>query len=84
MAQPQFTQTPHIKTRTAVLVFVKGSSAPIVLYVENPEALYDELQQVLKTPSAGLIEKTANGPIKKVSIQVSQIAAVAMQDEQYV
>lgn len=84
MSQPQFTQTPQIKVRTAVLIFVKGSSAPVVLYVENPQAIYDEIQQALKTPSAGLIEKNANGPIKKVSIQISQIAAVALQEEQYV
>lgn len=80
----QFNPTPQVKTRTAVLVFIKGSAAPIVLYVENPQATYDELQQLLKSPSAGVIEKTANGPIKKVSFQASQIAAVAMQDEQFV
>ena len=33
----------NIKKRISVLVFLKGSTAPLVLYVENPEALYDEL-----------------------------------------
>ena len=83
MAQ-QFGGTPQIKTRTALLIFIKGSSAPIVLYMENVQAVYDELQQMLKTGSTALIEKEATGPIKKVTIQAGQISAVALQDEQYV
>ncbi|MFA7658606.1 MAG: hypothetical protein WCY19_04170 [Candidatus Gastranaerophilaceae bacterium] len=80
----QFSGTPQIKTRTALLIFVKGSSAPVVLYVENPQAAYEEFQQLLKNPGAGLIEKEGNGPIKKLSLISSQISAVAIQDEQYV
>lgn len=76
--------TPQVKTRTAVLVFIKGSSAPVVLYVENPQATYEEIQQLLKTPSAAIYEKEGTGPIKKVSVQINQISAVALQDEQYV
>lgn len=80
----QFSGTPQIKTRTALLVFVKGSSAPVVLYVENPQAVYEEIQQVIKGQSSTLFEKEGNGPIKKVSILANQISAVALQDEQYV
>lgn len=80
----QFTGTPQIKTRTALLIFVKGSSAPIVLYVENPQAVYEEFQQIIKSPSGSLVEKEATGPIKKVSFHPSQISAVALQEEQYV
>lgn len=80
----QFGGTPQVKTRTALLVFIKGASVPVVLYVENPQATYDELQQLLKVPSSAIIEKEANGPIKKVTFQASQISAVALQDEQYV
>ena len=84
MAQ-QFSGTPQIKTRTALLIFVKGSSAPIVLYVENPQATYEEIQQLIKGQSlTTTIEKEGNGPIKKVTIHSSQISAVALQDEQYV
>ena len=83
MAQ-QFSGTPQIKTRTALLIFIKGSSAPIVLYVENPKATYDELQQLLKAQTSMLIEKEGTGPIKKVSFHSNQISAVALQDEQYV
>lgn len=80
----QFSGTPQVKTRTALLVFIKGSSAPIVLYLENPQAAYEEIQQLVKTQSATLIEKEASGPIKKVSFLANQISAVALQDEQYV
>lgn len=76
--------TQQIKTRTALLIFIKGSSAPIVLYVENPKAAYEELQQTIKSQISTLIEKEANGPIKRVSFHSSQISAVALQDEQYV
>lgn len=82
MAQ-QFT-TPQVKTRTALLVFIKGSSAPVVLYVENPQGVYEELQQAIKGQSATLIEKEGTGPIKKLTVLANQISAVALQDEQYV
>lgn len=80
----QFSGTPQVKTRTALLVFVKGSSAPVVLYVENPQAVYEEIQQVIKGQSSTIFEKEGTGPIKKVSILANQISAVALQDEQYV
>lgn len=80
----QFSGTPQVKTRTALLIFVKGASVPVVLYVENPQVAYEELQQLLKTPSVAVIEKEGNGPIKKVTLQANQISAVALQDEQYV
>lgn len=83
MAQ-QFSGTPQIKTRTAVLIFIKGSSAPVVLYVENPQAVYEEFQQFLKNQSSTLVEKEGTGPIKKLSVYSNQISAVALQDEQYV
>ena len=80
----QFISTPQVKTRTALLIFIKGSSAPIVLYVENPQTVYEEIQQLLRSPSLAIIEKEGSGPIKKISFQSSQVSAVALQDEQYV
>jgi len=80
----QFSGTPQVKTRTALLIFVKGSSAPIVLYVENPQATYEEIQQLIKAPTTAIYEKEGTGPIKKVSLHSTQISAVALQDEQYV
>ena len=74
----------NIKKRTSVLVFLKGSTAPLVLYVENPDELYSELKQAIKSPTAVSIEKVTQGPLKKVCFAANQIAAVAMQEEQYV
>lgn len=74
----------NIKKRTSVLVFLKGSTAPLVLYVENPEELYAELQQSIKSAAATLIEKETQGPLKKVSFISNQVAAVAIQEEQFV
>ena len=74
----------NIKTRTSVLVFIKGSTAPLVLYVENPQELYTELTQAMKSATATFIEKETIGPLKKVSFVSNQIAAIAMQEEQYV
>ncbi len=84
MPQP-FVQPPQIKTRISILLFIKGSAAPMVLYFENPLAVYEELIQLLKTTPASnkIIEKETIGPIKKFCIAANQISAVAMQEEQY-
>ena len=74
----------NIKKRVSVLVFIKGSTAPLVLYVENPEELYSELKQTIKSTTAVLIEKETQGPLKKVSFISNQVAALALQEEQYV
>ena len=74
----------NVKTRTSVLVFIKGSTAPLVLYVENPLELYNELSQAIKSSTATFIEKETNGPLKKVCFVSNQVAALAMQEEQYV
>ena len=74
----------NVKKRTAVLVFIKGSSAPLVLYVENPLEVYTELSQSMKSATATFIEKETIGPLKRVSFVSNQISAVAIQEEQYV
>lgn len=74
----------NIKKRLSVLVFLKGSTAPLVLYVEKPEELYAELLQAMKSATAMLIEKETQGPLKKVAFISNQIASVAIQEEQYV
>lgn len=83
MTQP-FSQ-PQFKTRTAILLFLKGSAAPLVLYFENPQAVYDEFTQIIKTSSTTtkLIEKETIGPIKKFCVASNQISAIAMQEEAY-
>ncbi len=83
---PQPFQQGNLKKRLSVLVFLKGTTAPLVLYVEEPIALYDELTQILKlnSPTPRLIEKNTIGPVKKVCIQSTSICAVAIQEEQYI
>ena len=56
----------NIKKRISTLVFLKGPTAPLVLYVENPQDLYAELTQLMKSTSAVLVEKETQGPLKKV------------------
>ncbi len=82
MAQ-QFSKQ-QMKTRTSVIVFIKGASAPVILYVENPVLLYEELTTLIKTHSTLFVEKETMGPVKKIGFFVNQISAVALQDEQYV
>ena len=74
----------NIKKRTSILVFIKGSTAPLVLYVENPQELYTELTQLIKSTANVLVEKETQGPVKKVCFLSNQIAAIAMQEEQYI
>ena len=43
-----------------------------------------EIKQLMKNPSPVLVEKEANGPVKKLSFVSTQIAGVALQEETYV
>lgn len=81
---PQGMNPPNIKKRYAVLVFLKGSTAPMVLYVKEAQSLYQELIEKMQAPNATLIEKDTEGPLKKVCFISNQIAALAIQEEQYV
>ena len=81
---PQCMNAQNIKKRYAVLVFIKGSTAPLVLYVNEAQALYQELVEKMQSNNAVLIEKDTDGPLKKVCFISNQIAALAIQEEQYV
>jgi hypothetical protein len=83
MAQQFNPNAQNIKIRYAVLVFLKGSTAPLVLYVNEYMELYKELSEYMKSNQAVLIEKDTEGPLKKVCFISNQIAAVAIQEEQY-
>ncbi|MBR1424710.1 hypothetical protein IJ579_04025 [bacterium] len=74
----------NIKKRYAVLVFIKGSTAPLVLYVKDAQSLYDEIIEKMQAPKPLLIEKDTEGPIKKACFISNQVSAVAIQEEQYV
>ena len=82
MAQQYANQ--QIKIRTSILVFIKGGAAPLVLYVDKPHELYEELQQLMRSGANIFVERDANGPLKKVAFMSGQIAGLALQDEQYV
>ena len=81
-----FQNSTQVKTRKAVLILMKHSAPPLVLYVDNPEELYDELKQAIKSANNAmpkLLEKQAKGPVKNLSILDTQLAGVAIQEEQY-
>ncbi|MDE6138059.1 MAG: hypothetical protein K2F57_01150 [Candidatus Gastranaerophilales bacterium] len=80
---PQGLNAQNIKKRYAVLVFIKGSTAPLVLYVQDYQALYQELSERMVSPNAVLIKKETEGPLKEVCFVSNQIAALAIQEEQY-
>lgn len=73
----------NIKVRQSVLVFIKSSTAPLVLYVKDPQGLYDELTALVQSQKSVIVEQETEGPIKKVCFLSSQIAALAIQEEQY-
>lgn len=75
---------PQQKVRTALVLFLKGVASPVLLYFDNPQAVYVELKQLMKNPSPVLVEKEANGPVKKISFVSTQISGVALQEEVYV
>ena len=80
----QFPQQ-QFKTRLALLLFLKGASAPIVLFFEDILAVYEELLAIIRVqpPVAKLIEKEPIGPIKKIAFMSNQIISVALQEEVY-
>ena len=80
---PQGMNAQNIKKRYAVLVFIKSSTAPLVLYVQDYQALYQELSERMVSPNAVLIKKETEGPLKEVCFVSNQIAALAIQEEQY-
>lgn len=73
----------NIKVKTSVLVFLKNLAAPLVLYFDNPQEIYEELKEVINTPVNKVFEFAPNGPVKKVCVNSQQISAVALQEEQY-
>ena len=54
---PQNMNAQNIKKRTSLLVFLKGSTAPLVLYLENPQEDYEELSRLMKSTTPVYIEK---------------------------
>ncbi|MCQ2958340.1 MAG: hypothetical protein MJ180_05515 [Candidatus Gastranaerophilales bacterium] len=81
-----FPNGQQIKTRKAVLILMKHSAPPLVLYVDEPEELYEELKTAIKTANNAMpkmIEKQAKGPVKNFCVLDTQLAGVAIQEENY-
>ena len=53
------------------------------MYYENPQAVYAELKQLMKSPTPVLVEKEPMGPIKKLCFVSTQIAGIVLQEEPY-
>jgi len=79
-----YMQNSQPKTRMTVLVFIKGSAAPIVMYVENPISVYEELKKLIETGQNKFYERECQGPIKKIAFLTGQVAALAIQEEPYI
>lgn len=68
----------------AVMLFLRGLASPVVLFKDDPQAFYTEIQQILKAASPQapkLIEKEGIGPLHKVSFLDSDLIGVALQGE---
>ena len=81
MSQQQIQGT--IQTRTALLVFCKDVSTPMVLYFDNAQKVYEDLRNVINSTEVKMIEFEPIGPIKKASILSDKIVGVALQEEKY-
>ncbi len=72
---------PPLGLKTAVILLFK-SAPPFVLYSETPESLYEELKGVIRSVNVKapkLIEKQANGPIKKVTFLDTELLGASIQ-----
>ena len=75
-------QYTNIKTKVAFIIFVKGSIAPVVLYLDDPKKVYENVQNIIKAPNPPKIfEIEANGPIKKVTFVTSEITGCAFKEK---
>ena len=72
-----------IATRTALLVFCKDMSSPMVLYFDNAQKIYDDLRALINSTEVKMVEFEPVGPIKKASILSNRIVGVALQEERY-
>lgn len=78
----QYSNTQTLSKKVAFIIFIKGSIAPIVLYLDDPEKVYDRVLDILNNPNPPeIFEIEANGPIKKVSVLTKEVTGCALQEE---
>lgn len=81
----QYTNSQPVNKKVAFIVFIKGSIAPVVLYLDNPAQVYENVQEIIRNPQAPRVfEIEANGPIKKVTLVTSEVTGCALQEEVYI
>lgn len=81
----QYTKSQPVNKKIAFIVFVKGSIAPVVLYLDDPKQVYENVQNIIRNPQAPRVfEIEANGPIKKVTLVTSEVTGCALQEEVYI
>lgn len=81
MSQQQIQGT--IKTRMAVLVFLRDVNTPMVLYFDNAQKIYEDLKNLINSTEVKMVEFEPSGPIKKASVLSDRIVGVALQEERY-
>ena len=81
MAQQQV--QGQIQVRTALLVFCKDMTSPMVLYFDNAQKVYDDLKNLINSTEVKMVEFEPLGPIKKAAVLSDRIIGVALQEEQY-
>lgn len=81
----QFNNPQSLNKKVAFVVFVKGSIAPIVLYLDDPAKVYENVQNIIRNPQAPKVfEIDANGPIKKVTLVTAEVTGCALQEEVHI
>ena len=75
MTQPYQQQ---LKIRTGVYVFLKETINPVVLYFDNPQGAFEELKQAMKSATPVLVDKQANGPVKRLCVISNQICTMTL------
>ena len=69
------------KQGKSIILYLKGTKIPLVLFVEDPEEDYLFFQKYLLIPAAMTVErKLRYGNTKKISIPLNKIIGVALQD----
>ncbi len=77
-------QGQQVKTRKALLVFLKVVAPPMVLYVDDPDKTYTEIISIIENSNARspkMVQQMGKGPLKKLAVLDTQIAGVAIQEE---
>ena len=80
----QYSAPPQVQIRKPILIFLKHVGPPVLLYVEDIEATYQELKGIITSASdraPKLIEKIGKGPLKRLAVLDTQIAGIAIQEE---